>query len=415
MLSRCAEGVLERTDYPDLELVVVDNGSVDPAALRVIADLGSHDRVRVLQRDTPFNFSTLINDGARNASGSVLVLLNDDTQVRGGGWLRELVAQASRPEIGLVGARLLYPTDEIQHAGIVMESGGPHHQFRLCDASEPGPSGELVLVRSVTALTAACVAIRRSVFEEIGGMDEDFAVAFGDIDLCLRVAARGYRLLCTPFAELYHFESASRGQDSTAAQKMRFAQEISLLRRRWETALHTDRYANPSLLFSWTESGAWGLPRPLGDRVMNAAPRSKAARLRRGASRVLHSTLTAPASMRPNPLFSADWYVASYPEVAGYRLGPYRHYRRHGVKEGRDPNRLFDTRWYLDRNPDVAASGMDPLDHYLVHGAEEGRDPGPGFSTLWYLSQNADVRSSGANPLLHYLRQGEREGRRPRP
>jgi FkbM family methyltransferase len=117
----------------------------------------------------------------------------------------------------------------------------------------------------------------------------------------------------------------------------------------------------------------------------------------------------------PNPLFSARWYLALYPDVAGYRLGAYRHFRRFGAAEGRNPNAVFDTRWYLTRYPDVASSSLNPLDHYLRHGAGEGRDPGPGFSTITYLRQNPDVEADGMNPLLHYLRMGHKEGREPSP
>ena len=125
------------------------------------------------------------------------MLLNDDTEVIGGGWLRELVSQALRAEVGVVGARLLYPDGTVQHAGIILQDGAPHHQFRLSDAAELGRSGELALTRSVSAVTGACLALRKSVFEEVGGLDPALAVSFGDVDLCLRVSERGYRVICT--------------------------------------------------------------------------------------------------------------------------------------------------------------------------------------------------------------------------
>jgi GT2 family glycosyltransferase len=416
MLSRCVEGVLTRTDYPNLELRIVDNGSVDQEALSLMRDLQADSRVHVLRVDAPFNFSTLNNYAARHARGSVLVLLNDDTEVIDKGWLRELVSHAIRPEIGMVGARLLYPTDQIQHAGVVLSAGGAHHQFRLCDPSEMGPNGELALTRSVSAVTAACVAIRKSVLEEVGGLDDEFAVAFGDVDLCLRIASLGYRLICTPFATLYHHESASRGYEDTPAKRSRFASELALLRRRWASELRVDRYASPRLLFAWDDEGTWGLPRPPGylgpgsDMPLASGP-SLEARFRRS---YLYARAIA-ARVLPNPLFSSDFYRAHYPEARSYRLGPYQHYRRRGVAEEYDPNAFFSTRWYLRRYPDVAASGMNPLDHYLRSGASEGRDPSPSFSTRGYLSEYPDVRAGGHNPLLHFLRHGESEGRRPKP
>ena len=406
LLSRCAEGVLDRTDYRNLELLIVDNGSVDPEAIGVMQRLASGDRVRLLHHDAPFNFSSLNNHAAREASGAVLVLLNDDTEVIGSGWLRELVSQALRPEIGIVGARLLYPTDQVQHAGIVLESGKPHHQFRLSDASYQGPNGELALTRSVSAVTAACIALRKSTFDEVGGFDDDLGIAFGDVDLCLRVAARGYRIICTPFAELYHHESASRGYEDDAVKQSRLARELRTLRDRWGPALRSDRYANPNLLFGWDDRGAWGLPRPV--RQSDGPPRRGRVLATRLAV-LVHGNryLRAIAGpLVPNPLFSSEWYLASYPEVATYRRGPYQHYRRHGVVDGRNPNHMFDTYWYLGRYPDVAASGLNPLDHYLRHGAFEGRDPSPRFSTVRYLAEHPHVRAAGQNPLLHYLLHG---------
>jgi GT2 family glycosyltransferase len=418
-LSRCTAGLLERTDYPSLELVIVDNGSVDPATLSVLDALAADARVRVVRHDAAFNFSALNNIGFRHATGTIIVLLNDDTEVIGSDWLRELVSQASRAEIGMVGARLLYPDHRVQHAGIVTGSGGALHQFRFCDASEPGPNGELALTRSVTAVTGACIALRSSVFEEVGGMDEAFTVAYGDVDLCLRVADRGYRLICTPFAELFHHESATRGYEDTPAKQARHDLELELLRTRWGSALWADRYASPAHLREC--GGAAFISPEAGDAATGAeavtagVPRPRSRSLLAFARRVALMLRARAAPLVPNPLFSPRWYVAAYPDVAGYRLGPYQHYRRRGVRDGRDPNRLFDTSWYLERYRDVASTGMNPLDHYLRAGAREGRDPGPMFSTAWYLSAYPDVRASGQNPLLHYLRHGAKERRRPRP
>jgi hypothetical protein len=342
--------------------------------------------------------------------------MNDDTEVRTRGWLRELVSHALRPEIGIVGARLLYPTDKVQHAGVVMAAGGPHHQFRLSDASDVGPIGELSLSRSVTAVTAACVALRRSVFDEVGGLDEAYAVAFGDVDLCLRIARAGYRIICTPFAELYHHESVSRGAEDTPEKRARFTAELELLRQRWGPELAVDRFTSPQLVFAWDDDGTWGLPRP----DWYPGP---------GSTRLLPPRLTPTAIARraylriravaapvlPNPLFSSRFYVAAHPEAASYRLGAYQHFRRYGVSESLNPNPYFDTGWYLRRYPDVAASGMNPLDHYFRFGARDGRDPSPRFSTRWYSATNPDVRAGGHHPLQHFLMLGEREGRKPRP
>ena len=261
MLVRCASGVLYQTDYPRIELLIIDNGSACERALTVMGDLSRDDRVRVIRDDRPFNYSALNNAAVRQSSGDVLVLLNDDTEVSHSGWLRELVSLALRKEIGIAGARLLYRDGRVQHAGVVMETGGAEHQFRFCDAAELGPNGELALTRSVSAVTAACMALRREVFEEVSGFDEDLAVAFGDIDFCLRVRERDYRIVCSPFAELYHHESATRGYEDAPEKKKRLVSEADTILRRWSsTRFASEAFANPNLRFSWDDGGAWGLP-----------------------------------------------------------------------------------------------------------------------------------------------------------
>jgi O-antigen biosynthesis protein len=423
ILARCAAGVLHRTEYPRIELVIVDNGSVDERALAVMQDLAGDERVRLIRDDRPFNYSALNNAAARRSSGDVLVLLNDDTEVIHPGWLRELVSLALRPEIGIAGARLLYPDGRIQHAGIVMETGGAEHQFRFSDAAYLGPNGELALTRSVSAVTAACIALRREVFEKVSGLDEDLVVAYSDVDLCLRVRERGYRIVCSPFAELYHHESATRGYEDTPEKRERFISELDLMMRRWSsTGFMSEAFANPNLRFSWDDEGAWGLPHAAAveQSQMQSRGRSRSSAFARRMGRAwraiassgpLLSMRVLTARLVPNPLFSSSWYLASYPDATHYRLGSYQHYRRHGVADGRNPNHLFDTRWYLLEYPDVPQTKINPLDHYLYFGAAEGRDPSPRFSSEGYLAANPDVRDSGQNPLLHYLRHGAHERR----
>ena len=205
LLARCADAVLHRTDYAQIELLIVDNESATSDSLVLLAELATDNRVRVLRRPGPFNYSALNNAAARDALGEVLLLLNNDTDVLSPGWLREMVAQALRPGVGAVGAKLLYADGRIQHAGVVLGNGGIAHQLRLASRADPGPMGELALARTVLAVTGACLAIRRATFLEVGGLDEDnLAVAFNDIDLCLRLADHGYRTVWTPFAELLH-------------------------------------------------------------------------------------------------------------------------------------------------------------------------------------------------------------------
>ena len=248
LLARCAEGVLAGTDYPDLELLIADNGSTEPATRALFARLAADARVRVLPLPGPFNFAALNNAAAAAARGAVLVLLNNDVAMLGADWLSELVSHAVRPEVGAVGARLLFGDGRLQHGGVALGvSGIAGHVELLAPRSATGHDGGLALVREVAAVTAACLAIRRDVWQAVGGMDADnLAVAYNDVDLCLRVRERGFRVLWTPFAELYHLESASRPSDLAPAQRARYRREVAFMQRRWGAALAADPFYGPN-------------------------------------------------------------------------------------------------------------------------------------------------------------------------
>ncbi|MFT8244256.1 glycosyltransferase family 2 protein [Roseomonas sp. BN140053] len=262
LLAACTAGLLERTDYPALELLVVDNGSTDPAARELLARLEARPGVRVLRRPGPFNFAALNNAAATEAGGEVLLLLNNDTEVLHPDWLREMASHALRPDVGAVGAKLLYPDGTVQHAGILLgPEGAATHVGRGAAAAAPGYDGQLACTRDLSAVTGACLALRRDVFRAVGGMDERLAVTWNDVDLCLRVRAAGLRVVWTPHAALLHRESVSRGLEAANREKQeRFRAEQALVRERWGEALDRDPFLNPNLLAS--EAGPLVLGRP---------------------------------------------------------------------------------------------------------------------------------------------------------
>lgn len=251
LVAQCAEGVLNRTAYGPLELLIVDNGSVEPKTLALFETLKRDARVRVLPAPGPFNFSGLNNLAAADARGEVLVLLNNDISMIGADWLDELVAQAVRPNVGAVGAKLFYPDGSLQHAGVVLGVGDVEqrvagHLYAGAGANHAGYQGHLALARNVSAVTAACLAIRKSVYQSVGGMDaEHLAVAFNDVDLCLKVRAAGYDIVWTPYAALYHHESASRGSDLAPEAAARFQREVQVMRARWGPVLDSDPFYGP--------------------------------------------------------------------------------------------------------------------------------------------------------------------------
>ncbi len=249
LLAVCADAVLRRTDYPAVELIIVDNDSREARTASLLATLKADDRVRVLPYGGAFNWSAMNNAAAAEARGEVLVLLNNDIDVIDPGWLTELVALALRPEVGAAGAKLLYPDGTVQHAGMTLGNGSfGAHLYRHAARDEPGHGGMLLARRRVSAVTGACLAIRRSVFHAVGGIEaEHLPITGSDVDLCLRARAQGLAVICTPHALLYHRELATRGLDATPEQRARVARERAYLRQRWGEAIETEAFLSPNL------------------------------------------------------------------------------------------------------------------------------------------------------------------------
>lgn len=265
LLRTCVESLLARTRYPDFELVVVDNQSNEPEALAYLRELEGYARVRVLRYDAPFNYSAINNWAASRCDGQIIGLVNNDIEVITPDWLDEMVGFAARADTGVVGAMLYYPDDIIQHAGVLLGVGGvAGHMYAYKPRGYEGYCGRGLVAQNLSAVTAACLVLRREVFDEVGGLDEQLAVAFNDVDFCLRVRARGYRNVWTPFAELYHHESASRGKEDTAEKVARFKREIAFMQDRWGDTLIEDPAFNPNLSLHDHDFGMAFPPRRTG-------------------------------------------------------------------------------------------------------------------------------------------------------
>ena len=260
LIKQCIQSILEKTLYPNFEILIVDNNSDDPATLEYLKSLGADARIRVLRDDRPFNFSALNNSAVLNARGVFLGLVNNDIEVIAPRWLDEMVGLAQQPGVGAVGARLLYPNGTVQHGGVICGILGiAGHAHRDLPQGEHGYFGRARLIQSVSAVTAACLVIRKSIYEEVGGLDEaNLKVAFNDVDFCLRISEAGYRNVWTPYAELTHHESATRGVENSPEKQQRFQGEVKYMGRRWGRHLLNDPAYNPNLTLEYEDfSLAW--------------------------------------------------------------------------------------------------------------------------------------------------------------
>jgi GT2 family glycosyltransferase len=249
LLRVAVDSILDLTDYPAIEIIIVDNGSVEQPTLQYLREMAMRPNVRVLLYDQPYNFAALNNWAFTQTDAPLVCFLNNDIEVITPGWLSEMVAQVLRPEVGAVGCKLYFPNGTIQHAGIVVGIGGrAGHPHLGLQRGALGYFGRAACVQRFSAVTAACMVMRREVFDHIGGFDEqDFAIAFNDVDLGLRLNRAGLAVVWTPHAELYHHESASLGTPTSEGRHQQFDQECANLNRRWPEVIRNDPFYNPNL------------------------------------------------------------------------------------------------------------------------------------------------------------------------
>ncbi|QDM33338.1 glycosyltransferase family 2 protein [Tardiphaga sp. vice352] len=248
VLEIAVDGLRTKTDYPSLEIVIADNESTLPETRTYLAKL-KEQGVQIIECKGAFNYSEINNKAVAISTGELVLLLNNDISMLDVGWLKEMVRYFADPEVGIVGPKLLYPDGSLQHAGVIIGLGGvAGHRCVGFPGDEPGRFARLALAQDVSCVTGACLLMRRSIYEEVGGLDaHNLRVAFNDVDLCLRVQEAGYRIIWTPYAVLNHHESKSRGSDLEGEKLARFQREVHFMRTRWGQRLASDRFFNPNL------------------------------------------------------------------------------------------------------------------------------------------------------------------------
>ncbi|WP_122558899.1 glycosyltransferase [Pseudomonas viridiflava] len=259
LVKQCIDSIKSLTTYKNYEIILIDNGSDEAESLEYFAQIDQEENIRVLRDDGPFNYSALNNGAVRIANGELIGLINNDIEVITPEWLSEMVSIALQPKVGAVGARLWYPDNRLQHGGVLVGIGGvAGHAHKYLPKGAHGYFCRAELTQEFSAVTAACLIIKKSVFDEVGGLNEqDLKIAFNDVDFCLRVQEAGYLNVWTPYAELYHHESATRGLEDTPQKQARFGQEIQYVKARWPKILEDYAYS-PNLTLDHEDfSLAW--------------------------------------------------------------------------------------------------------------------------------------------------------------
>jgi GT2 family glycosyltransferase len=251
LLDKCLISIFSKTIYPNYEVLVIDNHSVENNTYKIFEKWKTKEpqRFKVLKsKDKKFNYSSMNNQAAQNCNGYYFLFLNNDTEVINQDWLNAMVEQAQRPSIGAVGSLLFYPDNTIQHAGVIVGLwGAAGHRFSRLPSDHPGCFGNAQYQNNVSAVTGACLMCRRDVFDQVGGFEEQLEVALNDIDLCLKILDSGYNNIYVPTAKLYHHESITRGHENTPEKIKRFEKEVSFFRERWQKYIDNDPYYSPNL------------------------------------------------------------------------------------------------------------------------------------------------------------------------
>ncbi|MGB3209239.1 MAG: glycosyltransferase family 2 protein [Desulforhopalus sp.] len=248
VLVSCVDSIIKKTSYNNYEILIIDNQSRNPATLSWFEHITLNSKIRIIRYNHTFNYAAINNFGALQTKGELIALLNNDVEVITPEWLKEMVSLAVQKENGCIGAKLYYPDDTVQHAGVIIGLGGyAAHSHRGFPRNSPGYFNRLKVRQNLSAVTGACLLVRREIWEQLGGLDEELAIGYNDVDFCLRVREAGYLNVYTPFAELYHHESKTRGSDDTPEKIARFNLEKKYLAKRWGKKLISDPYYNPNL------------------------------------------------------------------------------------------------------------------------------------------------------------------------
>ena len=240
-MHKCISSIQEKSDYRNFEILVIENNSEEKETWEYYRELaGKYKNIRVIEYEGRFNYSAIQNFAVQKAKGDYLLLLNNDTWLKRGESIREMLGYCMREDVGVVGAKLLYPDDTVQHAGVIVGLGGvAGHAFLGAGKNDPGYFCRIMCAQNYSAVTAACMMVKKSVYNEAGGMDTELRVAFNDTDFCMRVREKGYLIVYQPFSVWYHDESRTRGREDTEEKVERFRQEIEYFQRRWKQFLES--------------------------------------------------------------------------------------------------------------------------------------------------------------------------------
>ena len=255
-LDQCLKSIEEHTDYENYEIIIIENNSTEKETFEYYKQI-RNPKIRVIEWKDEFNYSAINNYGVRNAKGEYLLFLNNDIEVIHSDWLREMLSNCQREEVGAVGAKLYYPDNTVQHAGVIVGIGGVAGSvFVGLKRGYTGYMHRASIQQNLSAVTAACMMVKKPVFEEVGGFEEKLKVAFNDIDFCLKIREKGYLIVYDPYVELYHYESKTRGAEDTTEKIRRFQSEIEYMRSHWNSILKNgDPAYNPNLsLKKWDYS-----------------------------------------------------------------------------------------------------------------------------------------------------------------
>ena len=385
-LEPCITSIREKSTYTNYEILIVENHSTDNDIFEYYKELEQDPKIKILTFTDEFNYSAVNNFAVKESKGDYLLLLNNDTEIITPSWIEELLMFAQRSDVGVVGAKLYYSDGTIQHAGVSYNLFIPsvEHLFRFFPQNSCGYANRMYIVGNHCMVTGACIMSSREKYLEVGGLDEQFKIAYNDIDYCLQLIDKNYLVIFNPFCELFHYESISRGYDDTKEKIERNKKEKSIFLKKLisHNEIHNDIYWNQNLMLS--------------NAFCEASIKNKKLEL-------LHESTIAIKQLQHSKSYRIG-HMIIYP--LSIPLKVFRLIRDYNLlkKSG-----LFDSEYYLANNEDVRNAKVNPIMHYLRFGWKEGRNPSLSFDNKSYLYQRPDVKVAGICPLVHYLKFGKQQ------
>ena len=377
LLETCLDSIYTKSTYKNFEILAINNNSTEKETFDYIKKYeNEYNNIKFIDYNIPFNYSAINNYAVTKAKGEHLILLNNDIEIISPDWIEALLEHSQRPEVGVVGAKLYYPDDTLQHAGVIIGLGGvAGHSHKHFPGDTKGYFYRPYLLQNLSAVTAACLMVKTSIYNKLKGLNEgNLAIAFNDVDFCLRVREEGYLIVYTPYCEAYHHESISRGYEDTPEKRERFKKEVLYIKARHkETIAKGDPYYNPNLTLAYENFSLAKVHKKWWHKIFDFK-RKKSGKVRNAKKEI--------SFIKESGLFDIDYYLKNNSDIKNSKMDPIHHFCKHGCLEHRSPNKNFNFTRYQLEHPTIKTQYL--FHHFIISNQPKESLTEAKFPKKWY-------------------------------